>query len=98
MEELLKDNAFKKFAVGKVGNQPMSQIYGDYQEMVSEYEKKSKQYASKILANSKATPGSLHNSNSSSDSGFFTKEAVEKMTPAEVKVHYEQIMRDMKKW
>lgn len=98
MANLLKDNAFKKFAIGKVGNQPMSQIYEDYQEVVSEYEKKSKQYASKLLANSKATPGSLHNSNNSSNNGFLSKEDVEKMTPAEIKVNYEQIMRDMKKW
>lgn len=98
METLLKDNAFKKFAVGKVGNQPMSQIYEDYQEMVNEYEKKSKQYASKLLANSKATPGSLHNPTNNSNSVFFSKEEVEKMTPSEVKVHYETIMKSMKKW
>lgn len=98
VEELAKDSGFRKFAMGKIGNQPMSQIYEDYQEITQEYEKRSKQYASKLLANSKATPGSLHNPTNSQEQGFFTRDDVAKMSKEEVKVNFEKIMKDMKKW
>ena len=66
-------------------------------ELVAEYEKKARQIAKQTLANSKATPGALSSPNGA-DSGFFTKEQVQKMTQEEVSKNYDKIRASMRKW
>jgi hypothetical protein len=55
LQNLIKDENFQRYAGGKVGNVPLSQIYEGYIESVSVYEKKAKQMARQMLANQKAT-------------------------------------------
>ena len=47
------------FANGKLGKVPLSNIYEDYQKLISKYEKKSIQTAKQIVANNTATPGAI---------------------------------------
>ncbi len=97
LQELISDKQFQRYAHGKVGNMPLTEIYGGYLEMVSDYDKKAERKAKQMLANQKATPGALASTNPP-DSGFYTKEQVEKMTKAEIHKVYPQIMESMKKW
>ena len=97
VENLIQNEQFQKFASGKVGNLPLSEIYEGFMEMVEEYERKAEKKAKQILANSKATPGSL-SSTSPSDNGFFTREQVQKMTQEEVHKNYDKIRASMSKW
>lgn len=97
IETLIQNEQFQKFASGKVGQLPLSEIYEGFVEMVTEYERKAEQKAKQILANSKATPGSL-SSTSPSDNGFFTREQVQKMSQEEVHKNYDKIRASMSKW
>ena len=94
---LLQDKQFQSFASGKVGTLPLSEIYEGFVGLVAEYEKKARQIAKQTLANSKASPGALSSPNGA-DSGFFTKEQVQKMTQEEVSKNYDKIRASMRKW
>lgn len=57
LQELSKDEDFNLFASGKIGKVPLSNIYEDYQKLISKYEKKSAETAKQIVANNETTPG-----------------------------------------
>lgn len=97
IQSLIQDELFQRFASGKVGNLPLTEIYESFMEVVDAYEKKANQKVKQILANQKASPGSLSSTNPT-DSGFFTKEQVQKMSQAEVSKNYEKIRASMRKW
>lgn len=97
LNNLIQDKQFQLFASGKVGTLPMTEIYEGFVEIVSEYDKKSKQIAKQLLANQKASPGALSSPNAN-DSGFFTREQVQKMTQKEVSENYDKIRASMSKW
>ncbi len=59
LQELSKDEDFNLFANGKIGKVPLSQIYEDYQRLISKYEKKSVETAKQIVANNSTTPGAI---------------------------------------
>ena len=59
LQELTKDEDFNLFASGKIGKTPLSQIYEDYQKLISKYEKKSVETAKQIVANNTTTPGAM---------------------------------------
>lgn len=59
LQELTKDEDFNTFAEGKIGKIPLSQIYENYQKLISKYEKKSVETAKQIVANNSTTPGAL---------------------------------------
>lgn len=97
LDNLIKDTSFQKYADGKVGKFPLSEIYEGYMDVVTEYEKKAKQIAKQMLANQKASPGSLSSTNPT-DNGFYTKEQVQRMSQAEVHANYDKIRASMSKW
>ena len=97
VEELISDKYFRAFADGKVGNVPLTKIYSDFLDFVSGYEEKAMDKAAQMLANQKATPGSLgHTQEVESD--FFSYEQVRKMSQEEVRKNYDKIMESRKKW
>lgn len=59
LQELMKDEDFNLFAKGKIGKVPLSDIYSDYEKLISKYEKKSVETAKQIVANNNATPGAI---------------------------------------
>lgn len=97
VHSLISNEQFQKFADGKVGKQPLSEIYDDFISFVSEYEKKAKQMVKQTLANKKASPGSLSSTNPN-DSGYYTREQVQAMTQEEVHKNYDKIRASMSKW
>lgn len=61
LKELLEDDLFKSFALGKVGKFSMDKIYGDYQNFLSLSEERAKNRAAQILANNASSPGRIEN-------------------------------------
>ena len=59
LQEITKDADFDLFAKGKVGKVPLTDIYSDYQKLISKYEKKSVETAKQIVANNSTTPGAI---------------------------------------
>lgn len=61
LNDLIEDDQFRTFALGKVGKMSMDKIYTDYQTFVTKIEERAKERAAQVLANSAATPGKLTN-------------------------------------
>lgn len=97
LNELIEDEGFVLFAEGKTGNKPLSEIYEGYLSLRGEQKREARQMAAQMLANQKASPGALSGTDGEEQS-FFSAEEVRKMTPGEVRKHYETIMRSMQKW
>lgn len=99
LHELIANEKFAIFAEGKVGNMPLAKIYEGYLSFSGEKEtnQKAKQMAKQMLANKKASPGSLSDS-ADATGKFFTREQVKAMSPAEVSRNYDTIRESMKKW
>lgn len=97
LDELISDKHFRAFAEGKVGNVPLSKIYSDFLDLVSEYDEKAANKAAQMLANKNASPGSLQHAQEV-DSDFFTRDQVKKMSQAEVRANYDKIRKSMEKW
>lgn len=97
IENLISDKQFQIFANGKVGNLPLSEIYEGFIEVTNEYEKKAKQTARQILANSKSTPGALSSPNTP-DNSYYTREQVQNMSQEEVSKNLDKIRASMRKW
>lgn len=97
IDELINDEDFIEYSDGKVGEIPLARIYEGYAKFTAKYEKKAKQIATQRVANKKASPGSLSSTNPS-DSGFYTKEQVEKMSTEEIKKDYDKVRASMAKW
>ena len=97
LDELIRNERFKRFASGKVGAQPLSDIYEDYLAFESDIENTAKRKAAQIIANGKSSVGSLKSSNTEKND-YFTEEQVRKMTQSEVDKNYDKIISSMKKW
>ena len=59
LQEITKDPDFDLFAKGKIGKVPLTEIYEDYQKIISKYEKKSVETAKQLVANNSTTPGAM---------------------------------------
>lgn len=93
-ETLAKDEMFKTFAKGKIGNIPMASIYDDYLTIKSNIEKEAKKVASRMMANKESSPGAL--SEQSVPREKYTLDKVKKMSQKEILKDYDQIMKDLK--
>lgn len=60
LDELLNDDLFRNFALGKVGNFPMDKIYKDFQTFLTQSEKRATERAAQILANNASSPGGVN--------------------------------------
>lgn len=96
LQKLIEDPDFVDYADGKVGKRSLSAIYEGYLDLVKKSETRAKEMAAQMLANRKATPGSLAGNDSSE--GYFSREDVAKMKPAEVKRNYDVIRKSMERW
>ena len=94
---LLEDESFSRFADGKVGIQPLAQIYDDYNALKERIAKSERARASRQAANAKASPGALHDANDVG-AAFFTPDQVRAMSPSEVHKNYEKIRESMNRW
>lgn len=100
LSELIRDKSFARFADGKVGRIPLTEIYKDYQDVMSkitaEAERKAARTVAQREANKQATPGAL--SGSGEGKAAFTREQVKQMTQEEVHKNYDKIMESQKYW
>lgn len=64
LQELLKDKNFDKFSRGKIGNQSLTEIYSDYQELINTFNQKSVETAKTLIANNSSTPGAINSTES----------------------------------
>ena len=98
LDTLIQDENFQLFADGKVEKKiPLAQIYEGYVKIVGEFEKQAQKKATQLLANKKASPGSLSSTNTGGE-GFYTREQVLAMSQEEIHKNYDKIREDMKKW
>ena len=97
LETLADNKHFNKFAEGKIGKMPLSEIYESFLEFASEYEKAAQRQAAQKVANQKASPGSL-SSAKPVDNGYFTREQVKAMSKEEVHQNYDKIRESMATW
>lgn len=95
LNELVKDEMFKKFAYGKVGNVSMAQIYEGYLDMKSEIDKEVKKQTARLVANQKSSPGALKDNSEVEPS--WTIDDIKKMSPEEVHKNYDKIMKILSK-
>lgn len=94
--ELLNDNSFRMFSQGKE-NKPLLEVYSNYTSLVA---KISEEAISKERArqnNAVSAVGDLSGNQSSSDV-YFTKEQVQRMTPAQIKKYYNRIRESQQSW
>lgn len=61
INELFKNDKFKKFSKGKLGTQPLNEIYEDFVDIVGEFKNEAIKTAKKIVANNQSTPGAIEN-------------------------------------
>ena len=59
VNDLLAEPLFRTFASGKLGNKPMTEIYGEYQTFIKLSEDKVKAKAAQIIANANVSTGGL---------------------------------------
>lgn len=96
LADLNKDQRFLKFAKGKVGNLPLSEVYSDYQEFIGEFENEADKKARTLMAKAKASPGPT-SSTETSDSEYFTFEEIKKMSQKEVSKNWEKVQKSLTK-
>ena len=95
--ELINNEVFQKFAEGKVGTTPMAKIYENFVDFTKAYEKKAKMQAAQMVANKKASPGTL-TSAGQSESGFYSIEDVKKMSAEEMRKNWDKVQASRAKW
>lgn len=95
--ELVNNEIFQKFAEGKIGTTPMAKIYENFIDFAKAYEKKAKIQAAQMVANKKASPGTL-TSPGQSENGFYTIEEVKKMSAEEMRKNWDKVLASKAKW
>lgn len=83
IDELSKDAKFNRFAKGKIGNQPLKEIYEDYMELVGEFNKEADVKSRKAVAKKMASPKASNQNNQNLVSEY-SIEKIEKMSPQEL--------------
>lgn len=95
-EALAKDDMFKMFAQGKIGNMSMASIYEGYKEVQATIDKKAKEVAKRLVANKQASPGSLSTS-SETPNAFYTLDELKKLSKEEVRRNYDKVIASQKR-
>lgn len=103
LEMLASDAMFQDYAEGKVGKRPLTEIWEGYQKLVGNKgadegkEKNARQMAAQVIANRKASVGSVANANGG-NSDFISREDAAKMSVQECEKNYDKIIKSMPHW
>lgn len=92
LNSLLADSRFEKFAKGKLGNMPLSEIYADYQEFFQV----SKTNDTKKETVAKPSVGALKGQ-SSSKPKYLTIEQIKDMSDKEIEENYDLVIKSIQK-
>lgn len=97
VKKLQDSREFQAF-LGILSQKPtLSQIYTCFSEICTSAEEKSEKRLLQALANANAGVGAL-SSSQRSENPYFTREQVLKMSPQQVRKHYESIRKSQEKW
>lgn len=91
LEELFKNDKFKKFAYGKIGNISMASIYEDFKDLQTEIDKEAKKIATRLVANKQSSPGSLVDTGE--QEADWSIDDIKNMSPEEVRKNYDKIVK-----
>jgi hypothetical protein len=91
LEELFKNDKFKKFAYGKIGNISMASIYEDFKDLQTEIDKEAKKIATRLVANKQSSPGSLVDTGEQEVD--WSIDDIKNMSPEEVRKNYDKIVK-----
>lgn len=97
LDSLVADEDFADYADGKVGRKPLADIYEGFLRQSARYEERARTRAAQAVANREASPGALGTAGTG-DTGYYTREQVQAMSPAEVKKNLPKINESMKRW
>ena len=99
VKNLLADEDFRTYADGKLGTKPLLEVYRSYRGFVDKLTGKTKEEkkAAQATANQRASVGPL-SSSAKTETGYYTPEQVKQMSREQVREHYEDIRKSMKKW
>lgn len=97
INKLVDDENFIAYVGGRGSTETLVKLYEGYTELSNRIRKQLQDKEKQQLANSKATPGAL-STTGTNNADFFTKEQVQKMTPAEIKKNFEKIRQSQAKW
>ncbi len=95
-EALINDDSFAIFVEGKEGKS-LTDLYSQYGKMVANIEKNAIMREQIRQQNAKSAVGALSGEANPTE-GYFTKEQVQKMTPAEIKRNYTKIRESQARW
>ena len=95
-EALAKDDMFKMFAQGKIGNMSMASIYEGYKEVQATIDKKAKEVAKRLVANKQASPGAL-STTAETPNAFYTLDELKKLSKDEVRRNYDKVIASQKR-
>lgn len=95
LSELFDDPSFKDYADGKLGIRPLKDVYEGYQRLTSGFEERAKRKAETLVANAKATPGSV-SGQGSTETDVYTLEQLKELTRGEARKNHEKYERSLK--
>jgi hypothetical protein len=96
LADLNKDTRFLKFAKGKIGIIPLSEVYSDFQEFIEELDSEADKKARSLMAKAKATPG-VTTTTEKSDNEYYTIEEIKKMPQAEISKNWDKVLKSLAK-
>ena len=96
LSELNKNERFLKFAKGKIGIIPLSEVYSDFQEFIEELDSEADKKARSLMAKAKATPG-VTTTTEKSDNEYYTIEEIKKMPQAEISKNWDKVLKSLAK-
>lgn len=88
------DKRFIKFAKGKIGTIPLSEIYSDFVELVGEFETTAEQKAESKLQRQQAySKSSVKINSTSTEPAYYSMEQIKKMSREEISKNYDKVMK-----
>lgn len=100
-EKLFSDRDFLNFAEGKVGERSLTEIYSDYNTLVSTIrertlEEAEREFESRINK-ARSTPGSLTEVADVSDNGYYTLDEMKRMSQEYVEAHWDKVRESLRR-
>lgn len=95
LADLFGDPSFKDYADGKLGLRPLKDVYEGYRRLTAGFEEKAKLKVETLVANAKATPGSV-SGQGSVETDVYTLEQLRNVTDTDVRKNPEKYERSLK--
>ena len=94
-KRLFEDKSFLRYGQGKFGSEPMASIYEGYMALVEGIKAEQAARERRAEANKQSSPGSLKSG--TTETPYYTREELQRMSAAEVRRNYDKVMRSMER-